>query len=58
MPSDHGFGLDDDKRLPPALPGTAEEDPDHAVAVLQCRALPAAAENLELVTEGNVLEDQ
>jgi hypothetical protein len=41
VPPDHGFGLDDDKRLPPALPDTSQENPDHAVAVLQSRALLA-----------------
>ena len=58
MPSDHGFGLDDDQRLPPALPDTAEENPDQSVTVLQRRALLATAEHLELVTESDVLEDE
>jgi hypothetical protein len=58
VPSDHGFGLDDDKRLPPALPDAAKEHPDHAVLVLQRRALSPTVQHLELVTEGNVFEDQ
>ena len=58
VPSGRGFRLDDDQRTPPAFPDTSQENPDHAVTVLQRRALPAAAENLELVTEGDVLEDQ
>jgi hypothetical protein len=58
VPSDHGFGLDDDKRVPPALPDTTEENPDHAVAVVQCRAFAPTAQNLELMAEGDVLEDQ
>lgn len=58
MPSDHGFGLDDDERTPPALPDTSQENPDHAVAVLQRRALSPTAEDLKLMAEGDVLEDQ
>ena len=58
VPSDHSFGLDHDERTPPALPDTSQENPDHAVAVLQRRAFPAAAENLELMPEGDVFEDQ
>jgi len=38
---DHGFGLDDNQRIPPALPDTAQKNPHHAVLVLQRRALPA-----------------
>lgn len=55
---DHGFGLDDQERRPLALRDAAEENPDHSVPILQRRALPATAEHLELVAEGNVLEDQ
>ena len=58
MPSDYGFGLDDDKRLPPALPDTSQENPDHAVAVLQRRAFSTTAQHLELVTPRDVLVDQ
>ena len=58
VPPDHGFGLDDHQRTPPALPDTSQENPDHVVTVLQRRALPAAAEDLELMTKGDVLEDQ
>ena len=58
MPSDHGFGLDDDERLPPALPDAAEENPDQSVTVLQRRTLSTAAKDLELVAQGDVLEDQ
>jgi hypothetical protein len=57
-PSDHGFGLDDHQRTPPALPDAVEKNPDHAVLVLQRRSLSTAAKDLELVTEGDVLEDQ
>jgi hypothetical protein len=42
--------------VPPALPDAAEENPDHAVEVLQRRALASSAEHLELVAEGNVRE--
>jgi hypothetical protein len=48
--TDHGFGLDDDQRIPPALPDTTQENQDHAVTVLQRRALLAPAQHLELVT--------
>jgi len=58
VPSDHGFGLDDDERLPPALPDTAQKNPDYAVAVLQRGALAPTAEYLELMAEGDVPEDQ
>ena len=57
-PLDHGFGLDDDQRHPLALPGTSEENPDHAVLVLQCRAPAPTAQHLDLVAERDVLEDQ
>ena len=57
MPSDHGFGPDDDQRIPPALPDTTEEHPDHAFTILQRRALLATAQHLELVTEGDVFEE-
>jgi hypothetical protein len=58
MPPDHGFGLDDHQRLPLALSDTSQENPDHAVAVLQRRSISATAEDLELMAEGDVLEDQ
>ena len=54
----HGFGLDDDEGTPPALPGTPQENPDHAIAVLGRRMLAATAQQLKLVTKGDVLEDQ
>jgi hypothetical protein len=40
------------------LPDAAQKNPDHAIAVLQRRALSPAAENLEVVAESDVLEDQ
>jgi hypothetical protein len=58
MPTDHGLKLDDNQRIPPALPDTAQKNPDHAVAVLRRRAFSRRAENLELMTEGDALEDQ
>ena len=58
MRPDHGFGLDDYQRLPSVLPDTAHENPDYAVASVWGRALVAAGEDLELLTEGDVLEDQ
>jgi hypothetical protein len=58
VPSDCGFGLDDGKRTPPALPDAAEENADHSVLILELRTLSPAAESLELVAEGDVLEDQ
>ena len=57
-PSDHGFGLDDDKRTPPALPDTAQENPDYSVPVFQRRVPTSTAEDLKLMAEGDVLEDQ
>jgi hypothetical protein len=35
VPSDHGFRLDDHQQTPPALPNTRQENPDHAVTILQ-----------------------
>jgi hypothetical protein len=58
MPPYNGFRLDDHQRLPLALSDTSQENPDHAVAVLQRRAHSATAEDLELIVEGDVLEDQ
>jgi hypothetical protein len=58
VPSDHGFRLDDDRRTLPALPDTAKENPGHAVAVLQRRALSPTVEHLGLMTKRDVLEDQ
>ena len=58
VPSDHGFRLDDDQRLPPALPDTAQENPDQSVTVLRRRALASTADHLELVTEREAFEDQ
>jgi hypothetical protein len=58
VPSDHGFGLDDDQRTPPALPDTSQENPDHAVAILQCRAFSPTTQHLELMAQRDVLEDQ
>jgi hypothetical protein len=40
------------------LPDTAKENPDHAVPILERRALSSSAEHLELMAEGNVFEDQ
>jgi len=57
MPSDHGFGLDDDKRLPPASLVAANETPEHMVLVLQSKALLAAIEHLESVAESGIFED-
>jgi hypothetical protein len=42
----------------PALPDAAEENADHSVLILELRTLSPAAESLELVAEGDVLEDQ
>ena len=44
--------------MPDELPDAAKEDPDPAVLVLQCRTLSTAAEHLELMTEGDVLQGE
>jgi hypothetical protein len=50
--------LRDDKRSPPVLRNAAEDNPDHAVLVVQRRAIPAADQDLELMAEGDALQDQ
>ena len=56
VPSDHGFGLDDDERVPPALPDTSQENLDYAVAILRCRTSAPMARYREWVTESDVFE--
>jgi hypothetical protein len=58
VPLDHGFGLDEDQRISPVSPETAEENPECAVTVLQVGTLVTSAKDLELVAEGDVLENE
>lgn len=52
VPTDHGFGLDNDERRSPALLDAAEENQDDAVAVSQLWALPATVQGLESAPQG------
>jgi hypothetical protein len=53
-----GLGLNDGQRTTPIGPSSLQENPEQSIPVLDARALISTAENLELMTDGDVLEDQ
>ncbi len=58
MPADHGFGLDDVEGSAPARPDVAEDIPEGAVLPAESWSERIALKDLDLVTEGRVLENQ
>jgi hypothetical protein len=58
MPANHRIGLHDDQRSFPIGQQSSQENPDGSVTILQAWAFLLAAENLELVTESDILQNQ
>jgi hypothetical protein len=53
-----GFRLDDGQRPAPVWPQMPKENPVQAVPILELRAFATTAEDLKLVTEGDILEGE
>ncbi len=56
MPSDHSIGLHEVHRVAPVREHPLHQDPEHAIAVVDLRALHRPLQNGELVTQSDVLE--
>ena len=56
MPTDHGFGLDDDHDIAPARPTVAEGGPEESVQAVQFWAWPFPFEHGDLLSECENLE--
>ena len=51
VPAEHRLGLDDDERVAPALPVSAERHPENAISAADSRLGPLAQEHAELLLE-------
>ena len=58
MPSDDGLRVDEHECRPPLAPSAREHDPEHPVTGAEMRTLHARFQGSQLVTEGQILEDQ
>lgn len=58
VPLEHSGRLDEEQALTPAVEDTEHEDPEAAISVLDSRACHLASEDGELLSEGEVLEDE
>ena len=58
MPSDHGVGLDEHERRPPAPPRLRQHDPKQPIAPSELRPGACASDRVQLLAEREVLEDQ
>jgi hypothetical protein len=56
VPSDHGLGLDDDKRLSPVGESTRHGNPERPVGPHEARAIGAAFEHCQLLAQRQVLQ--
>ena len=56
--ADHGFRLDQQEWLLPVSPDSRQKDPEQAVAIADVGAFAAAGEDVQLVAQGQVLEDE
>ena len=56
VPSDHGFGLDDDECGAPVSPHSAQPSPEEPVEWGQLRLLDRAMQNAQLVPERKVFQ--
>ncbi len=58
VPSDYGFWFDDDKVGTPVDPEARQPDPDDPIGLPESRTLGGALEHGDLMTKGEVLNDQ
>jgi hypothetical protein len=58
MPAHDGLGLHEDRGLSPVGPQAAKDDPEQAIGRLQARATGRADQHTQLVTQGEILEDE
>jgi len=58
MPADHRLGLHEDDDIDPSRPQAAEGDPEPAVGRGEPRPAPIVGERGELLSEGEVLENE
>jgi len=58
MPLDDGFGLDYGQRILPVVLGSRQNDPQRSVSVRQLRSFDIPLEDIELMTECEVLQNE
>ena len=58
MPSHHGIGLDEHERRTPVPPRLGQYEPKQSIARAELRMADRAFQRVELLAQGEVLEDQ
>ena len=58
MPANDGVGLDDDQRILPSRPQSAERDPEDPIGRPHLRPGPFGGQNSELLTEREILDEE
>ena len=58
VPSHDGVRLDEDEPHRPAAPGTSHRQPEGAVSVVELWPTTAALQCLQLLSEGDVLQEE
>ena len=58
MPAENGLWLDDQEGRAPLTPNSGEPDPEEAISLPQLRSRMAAMINGQLLSEGEILQNQ
>ena len=58
VPVDHRVRLDQSNRLAPPTPNPREPNPENAIDRVESSSLGLSAQDQELVTQGNILQEQ